>query len=271
MGQLCQEAHGQGQGPGGQARGPRRPQGGRWTSSPGIAKSKGNHQGQGQGRRQGDQGARGKSEGRGKQAHPSSRRSALALGTQRGQPRPSRCPDDGRSRPTTSHRDVGARGGEIGFVELNGRRLRVPIHLRVGSGPPLVFWMHTVRTQLDPHFPARLVLRSITDAQHGLRARPPGMGLVRHRPGRELRGSPALRAAVVRVVEDLDLTDLYPRGVIGSWMGATLSLTTLPWDLGDRVCSASFAVQHLRLSPTGVQASQSACPGRAVGNISALP
>jgi pimeloyl-ACP methyl ester carboxylesterase len=115
-------------------------------------------------------------------------------------------------------------GGEIGHVVLNGGvRVR---YLRVGSGPPLVL-LHTVRTQLD-HF--QRVIPRITDAFTVYALDFPGMGwsdIVRGASYEE----PALRAAVVRVVEDLDLSDLT---LAGESMGATLSLTTSV-ELGDRV------------------------------------
>jgi pimeloyl-ACP methyl ester carboxylesterase len=116
------------------------------------------------------------------------------------------------------------KGGKIGYVELNGgARVR---YLRVGSGPPLVL-MHTVRTQLD-HF--QRVVPLITDAYTVYAVDFPGMGWSEIVPGASYE-EPALRAAVVRVVEDLDLSDLT---LAGESMGATLSLTASV-DLGDRV------------------------------------
>jgi pimeloyl-ACP methyl ester carboxylesterase len=116
------------------------------------------------------------------------------------------------------------KGGEIGYVELNGGgRVR---YLRVGSGPPLLL-MHTVRTQLD-HF--QFVIPRITDAFTVYALDFPGMGWSDIAPGASYE-EPALRAAVVKVVEDLDLSDLT---LAGESMGATLSLTASV-DLGDRV------------------------------------
>lgn len=116
------------------------------------------------------------------------------------------------------------KGGEIGHVELSaGGRVR---YLRVGSGPPLLL-LHTVRTQLD-HF--QLVIPQITDAFTVYALDLPGMGWSDIVPGASYE-EPALRAAVVRVVEDLDLTDLT---LAGESMGATLSLTASV-ELKDRV------------------------------------
>jgi pimeloyl-ACP methyl ester carboxylesterase len=116
------------------------------------------------------------------------------------------------------------KSGEIGQVELSdGGRVR---YLRSGSGPPLVL-MHTVRTQLD-HF--QFVVPRITHAFTVYAVDFPGMGWSDIVPGASYE-EPALRAAVVRVVEDLDLSDLT---LAGESMGATLSLTASV-DLGDRV------------------------------------
>jgi pimeloyl-ACP methyl ester carboxylesterase len=116
------------------------------------------------------------------------------------------------------------KSGEIGHVELTGgARIR---YLRVGTGPPLVL-MHTVRTQLD-HF--QRVVPLITDAYTVYAVDFPGMGWSDIVPGASYE-EPALRAAVVRVVEDLDLSDLT---LAGESMGATLSLTASV-DLGVRV------------------------------------
>ena len=114
--------------------------------------------------------------------------------------------------------------GKIGYVALSGgARVR---YLRVGVGPPLVL-MHTVRTQLD-HF--QLVIPRITEAFTVYALDFPGMGWSDIVPGARYDEA-ALRAAVVRVVGDLDLSDVT---LAGESMGATLSLTASV-DLGDRV------------------------------------
>jgi pimeloyl-ACP methyl ester carboxylesterase len=114
--------------------------------------------------------------------------------------------------------------GEIGYVVLNGgARVR---YLRVGIGPPLLL-MHTVRTQLD-HF--QFVIPRITEAFTVYALDFPGMGWSDIVPGASYDEA-ALRASVIRVVEDLDLSSVT---LAGESMGATLSLTASV-DLGDRV------------------------------------
>ncbi len=87
--------------------------------------------------------------------------------------------------------------------------------------------MHAVRTQLD-HF--QFVIPRITEAFTVYALDFPGMGWSDIVPGARYDEAD-LRAAVVRVVEDLDLSDVT---LAGESMGATLSLTASV-DLGDRV------------------------------------
>jgi pimeloyl-ACP methyl ester carboxylesterase len=89
--------------------------------------------------------------------------------------------------------------------------------MKIGSGPPLIL-LHTVRTQLD-HF--QLVVPKVVHAFTVYAVDLPGMGWSDIRPGASYT-EPALRRAVVELVETLDLTDVL---LVGESMGATVSLT----------------------------------------------
>ena len=129
--------------------------------------------------------------------------------------------EEGAAREYT---ETWCKDGKIGYIALrSGARVRF---LRVGAGLPLLL-MHTVRTQLD-HF--QFVIPRITDAFTVYALDFPGMGWSDIVPGARYDEA-ALRAAVVRVVEDLDLSGVT---LAGESMGATLSLTASV-DLGDRV------------------------------------
>jgi pimeloyl-ACP methyl ester carboxylesterase len=131
----------------------------------------------------------------------------------------------GRTQEATHHyTETWCKGGQIRHVVLGGGAC--VRYLRVGSGPPLVL-MHTVRTQLD-HF--QLVIPQISDAFTVYAVDFPGMGWSDIVPGASYQ-EPALRAAIVRLVQELDLSDLT---LAGESMGATLALTASV-DLGGRV------------------------------------
>ncbi|MBV8999130.1 MAG: alpha/beta fold hydrolase, partial [Solirubrobacterales bacterium] len=99
-------------------------------------------------------------------------------------------------------------------------------YLTGGSGPALVM-LHTVRTQAE-HF--RHVI-PLVQQQYTIYALDlPGMGYSEIVPGASY-DEPALRAAVKRIITQLDLQDVT---LLGESIGAVLALTTAA-DLPDRV------------------------------------
>ncbi|WP_030439139.1 alpha/beta fold hydrolase [Actinoplanes subtropicus] len=99
-------------------------------------------------------------------------------------------------------------------------------YLTGGSGAPLVL-LHTVRTQAE-HFRHLIPLVQNNYTVYALDL--PGMGYSPIVPGASY-DEPAMRAAVKRLLTQLDLHDVT---LLGESMGATLSLTTAA-DLPDRV------------------------------------
>jgi len=119
---------------------------------------------------------------------------------------------------TSSHfLDPAASGGQ------GQGRLR---YLTGGSGAPLVM-LHTVRTQAE-HFRHLIPLVQQRYTVYALDL--PGMGYSQIVPGASYE-EPALRAAVKRLITQLDLRDVT---LLGESMGAVLALTTAA-DLPDRV------------------------------------
>ena len=99
-------------------------------------------------------------------------------------------------------------------------------YLTGGSGAPLVL-LHTVRTQAE-HFRHLIPLVRQRYTVYALDL--PGMGYSEIVPGASYE-EPAMRAAVTRLIKQLDLRDVT---LLGESMGATLALTTAA-DLPDRV------------------------------------
>jgi pimeloyl-ACP methyl ester carboxylesterase len=120
-----------------------------------------------------------------------------------------------RALPSADYTRTWSPDGEIGHVELaDGRRLR---YLKGGSGPTVVL-LHTVRTQLD-HF--QLVIPKLLHAYTIYAIDMPGMGWSDITPGASY-SEPALRRAVVELVQEFDLRDVM---LAGESMGATVALT----------------------------------------------
>src|SRR3954471_4891147 len=99
-------------------------------------------------------------------------------------------------------------------------------YLAGGSGAPLVL-LHTVRTQAE-HF--RHLVPRIQDRYTVYALDLPGMGYSQIVPGASYE-EPAMRAAVKRLITQIDLRDVT---LLGESMGATLALTTAA-DLPGRV------------------------------------
>jgi len=112
------------------------------------------------------------------------------------------------------------------FLEPTGQdegRLR---YLTGGTGPPLIM-LHTVRTQAE-HF--RHLIPLVRDRYTVYALDLPGMGYSQIVPGASYE-EPAMRAAVKRLITQLDLRDVT---LLGESMGAVLALNTAA-DLPERI------------------------------------
>ena len=109
------------------------------------------------------------------------------------------------------------------FLDGGQGRLR---YLTGGTGPPLVL-LHTVRTQAE-HF--RHLIPLVRERYTVYALDLPGMGYSQIVPGASY-DEPAMRAAVKRLITQLDLRDVT---LLGESMGAVLGLTTAA-DLPERV------------------------------------
>jgi len=107
--------------------------------------------------------------------------------------------------------------------EQGGGQLR---YITGGSGKPLLM-LHTVRTQAE-HF--RHLIPLVEEGYTVYALDLPGMGYSQIVPGASYQ-EPAMRAAVERLVTQLDLREVT---LLGESMGATLALTTAA-DLAERV------------------------------------
>src|SRR5919201_1237614 len=119
---------------------------------------------------------------------------------------------------TSAHFLAATRQGDQGPGRLR--------YLKGGTGAPLVM-VHTVRTQAE-HFRHLIPLVRERYAVYALDL--PGMGYSQIVPGASYE-EPAMRAAVKRLITQLDLRDVT---LLGESMGAVLALTTAA-DLPDRV------------------------------------
>jgi pimeloyl-ACP methyl ester carboxylesterase len=127
--------------------------------------------------------------------------------------------ESGISIPKTSSHFLDTTGsGDRGHGRLR--------YLTGGTGPPLVL-LHTVRTQAE-HF--RHVIPLVQERYTVYALDLPGMGYSEIVPGASYE-EPAMRAAVERLITQLDLRDVT---LLGESMGAVLALTTAA-DLPERV------------------------------------
>jgi pimeloyl-ACP methyl ester carboxylesterase len=99
-------------------------------------------------------------------------------------------------------------------------------YLKAGSGPPLIL-LHTVRTQAE-HF--RSLIPLVADKHTVYALDLPGMGYSEIVPGASYE-EPAMRAAVERLITELDLHDVT---LAGESMGAVLAMTAAA-DLPERI------------------------------------
>src|SRR4051812_11769880 len=121
---------------------------------------------------------------------------------------------------------IAIEGTTAHFLDPNGNgegRLR---YLTGGTGAPLVL-LHTVRTQAE-HFRDLIALVQDRFTVYALDL--PGMGYSEIVPGASYE-EPAMRAAVVRLLTELDLSDVT---LLGESMGGALALTVAA-DVPDRV------------------------------------
>ena len=120
-------------------------------------------------------------------------------------------------------------GTSAHFLEATGQADRAEGSLRYvtgGTGAPLVM-VHTVRTQAE-HF--RHLIPLVRERYTVYALDLPGMGYSQIVPGASYE-EPAMRAAVKRLITQLDLRDVT---LLGESMGAVLALTTAA-DLPERV------------------------------------
>jgi pimeloyl-ACP methyl ester carboxylesterase len=130
---------------------------------------------------------------------------------------------------TNTESSIRIPGTSSHFLDPTGSRDQGQGRLRYltgGNGAPLVM-LHTVRTQAE-HF--RHIIPLVQQRYTVYALDLPGMGYSQIVPGASYE-EPAMRAAVKRLLTQLDLRDVT---LLGESMGATLALTTAA-DLPDRV------------------------------------